>query len=490
MAQSSFKKQVLSLTASRFIDYGMQFLVPMMLARVFRPNDYGQYMLLWLVVNTALTVTTLHMPQSLLYFLPHSRTETEKVRHILNTILFLIMTGLLASCIVNPWVPLLPERFVVAGEHAWVVPALVFLWTVSQLTDIVPTAEERIGWQAFAVISLSAIRGLLITGIAWYFQDIGLVFTGLVAFATIKIGVFLVYLLTYHPLVNWGIDRKLLCSQLDYSIPFGIGAGLFMLRIQADQWIVAVLFSAGEFSLFVIGAYLGPLLTVIRESVNSVLLPKLSRLQAEGDREAVIELSRTSNIHMAFILFPLLVWFFIFSGDVIEVVFSSVYRDASTVMRIYILSYLTMTFEVNNLFRVLGGGRYSIYLSLGLLVPAVSTSFWGGITYGLWGAALGAAVVTYIGETLKLKYVARQLAVSVARVVDWQSWAILFTASIVAGVFAHETIERFSGHIQGAFLRSVLGAGIIAAVYSLLVIVTRGSLFSAWFNMVRMRPAP
>jgi hypothetical protein len=203
----------------------------------------------------------------------------------------------------------------------------------------------------------------------------------------------------------------------------------------------------------------------------------------------VITLSRASNIQTAHILFPVLAWFFVFAGDIIEVIFSSVYRDAALVMRIYIFSYLTQTFEVNNLFRVVGGGRFSIYLSLGLLAPAVAVSFWGGGTFGLWGVALGAVVFAYVGETLKLKYVATQLAAPIARIVDWPTWGILFLASLVSGLLANYTMDYCADDVRWPFLRSVFGAGIIAMTYSMLVALARGSLLSWYFNMVRFRRA-
>jgi O-antigen/teichoic acid export membrane protein len=234
--------------------------------------------------------------------------------------------------------------------------------------------------------------------------------------------------------------------------------------------------------------YLGPFLTLIRESINSTVLPKLSRYHAEGEHEPLVELARKSNTHTALVLFPLLIWFFIFSGDIIEVIFSSVYRGAASVMQVFILSYLAQTFEANNLFRVLGGGRYSIYLSLGLLVPAIAVSYWGGVTFGLWGVALGALVVIYAGETLKLQYVARQLALPVARIVDWSSWRILFSASLIAGFFAYQTMEALGHSIQWPLFRSTLGAGIIAITYFMMIRVVRGSLLSTYVNMLRWRP--
>lgn len=490
MSNQSIKTQVLSLGAARVIDYAMQFALPMVLARVFAPAEYGQYMLLWLVVNTTLIVTTLHMPQSLLYVLPHSHSEGEQTRNALNTLAFLAATGFLAAAVVNPWIPLLPERFLSLKQHAWVMPVFVFLWTVSQLLDTLPTAEERIRWQCWAIIGLSGLRAGLLAGLAWFFQDMDLLFIGLILFACAKLLVLLTYLFAYHPIRNWGLDRTLLWAQLSYSIPFGIGAGLFLLRNQGDQWIAAYLFPAAEYSLFVIGMYLGPFLTLLRESINSAVLPKLSRSHAEGDIEKLLKLFRNSNTHSALILFPLLIWFFIFSADIIEVIFSSAYRDAAAVMRIFILSYLPQTFEANNLFRIVGGGRFSIYLSLGLLLPAFVVSYWGGTTLGLWGVALGSLVMTYSGESLKLRYVAQQLALTVADVVDWSTWLILLVTSLIAGFFAFQVIEILDYRIQWPLLRCALGAGVIGISYFLIIRIVRGSLLSIYINMFRFKPVP
>lgn len=488
MSHKSIKNQVLSLGAARLIDYCMQFVLPMVLARVFEPAEYGQYMLLWLVVSTTLIVTNLYMTQGLFYVLPHSRSENEKTHNVLNTLVFLAATGFLAAAAVNPWFPLLPERFVVLNAHAWVMPIFVLLWTACQLLDTLPTAEEHIRWHCWAIIGLSSFRAILLAWLAWFFRDIDVVFLGLVFFACIKLLVLLAYIFVYHPVRNWGVDRALLWAQLTYSVPFGVGSGLFLLRNQGDQWIAAYLFAPAEYSLFVIGMYLGPFLTLIRESINSAVLPKLSRFHAEGKREPLLELARKTNTHTALVLFPVLIWFFIFSGDIIEVIFSTVYRDAASVMRIFILSYLTQTFEVNNLFRIFGGGRYSIYLSLGLLVPAIAISYWSGVTFGLWGVALGALVVTYSGETLKLRYVARQLALPMGRIVDWSSWLILFVSSSIAGFFAYQTMEFLGHNIQWPLLRSALGAGVIAITYFIIIRVARGSLLTAYVNMLRFKP--
>ena len=489
MSHQSIKDQVLSLGAARLIDYGLQFVLPMVLARVFEPVQYGQYMLLWLVVNSSLIVTTLYMPQSLFYVLPHSRSDAEKTCNVLNTLLFLTITGLLAAVAVAPWFSLLPERFMTIGAYPWVLPVVVFLWTVSQLLDSLPTAEERIRWQCWSIIGLSGFRAALLAGLAWFFHDLNLLFLGLVFFAGIKILVLLAYFFIYHPMKNWTIDRTLLWAQLRYAVPFGIGGGLFMLRNLGDQWLAAYLFPAAAYSLFIIGMYFGAFLTLIRDSISSAVLPKLSRYHAEGKLAALLELSRNSNTHTALVLFPLLMWCFIFAADIIEVIFSAAYRDAAAVMRVFVLSYLTQTFEVNNLFKIVGDGRYGSYLLLGLLIPAIAISYWGGITFGLWGVALGALVVTYCGEPLKLRHVAGRLALPITRIVDWPSWLVLFTASSLAGFFAYQTIDLLVHGIQWPLFRVSLGGGIIAMSYFMMVRVVRGSLLLSYIDMLRFKAA-
>ncbi len=479
MSQQAIRHQVLSLGSARMIDYGLQFLVPIALARVFEPAEYGQYMLLWLVVNTSLIFTTLHMPQSLMYVLPHGHSDLERTRNVFNTLGFLVATGFLAAIAANPWFPILTERFIPQVHVGWVLPAVAFLWTISQLLDALPIAEERIRLQCWLIIGLAVFRASLLAGLAWMFQDMDIVFLGLFCFACAKVIVLVGYIIAHHPIGSWGTDRSLLWMQLKYAIPFGVGSGLFVLRNQGDQWIAAYLFSTAEFSLFVVGMYLGPFLTLIRESVNSAVFPKLSKYHADGDRAALLELSRNSNTQTALIVFPLLVWAFIFAADIIEVVFTQAYRDAASVMRIFILSYLTQTFEINNLFRVVGGsGRFSIYLSLGLFFPSTAMSYWGGMTFGLWGAGFGALAMTYSGEPIKVLYVIRQLAIPLADIVDWSSWRILFIASLVAGSFTYLMMEILGQSIQWPLVRCAIGAGVCTFFYVLLIRTLRRSLLN------------
>jgi O-antigen/teichoic acid export membrane protein len=482
----TLRRQIVSLGAARLIDYGLQFALPIAFARLFDPADYGRYRLLWLLVGTTLVFSVLNMPQSLFYFLPHGRSRREKAGWIGNAFGFLAVTGALAAAAVNPWWPLLPERFLVTGSSAWVVPAFVLAWTLGQLLDTLPNAEDRIGWQARAIVGLAFVRAVLLVGVAWVYRDMDRVFLALLAFAGLKLLVLAVYLLRFHPPRAFAPDFRRLTPQLRYAVPFGCAGGLFSLRNQADQWIVAHLFTVRDFAAFTTGITVGPLLSLLRESIiNPAVLPRLSRLHAEGQRAALLNLFRRANTATALILFPVLAWFFLCAEAIVGLLFTDAYRDGAAVMRVYLLSFATQTFEVNNLLRVYEGGPFSLRLGAWSFAPALALSYAGALQFGLWGAALGAVGMTWVGELVKLRHAARRAGTSARRVVDWRNWGALLYASLAAGVLAFEGLGVWRPASDLA--EAVIGGTVIALVYPLLIVALRPGLLGGFLRLPRWR---
>ena len=83
----------MSLGTAYAVDYGLQFLLPVVLTRALDPQSFGEYRLLWLAVSTLLIIAPMCMPQSLYYFLP--RSEGDRKRLYLNqTVIFMVVAGL------------------------------------------------------------------------------------------------------------------------------------------------------------------------------------------------------------------------------------------------------------------------------------------------------------------------------------------------------------------------------------------------------------
>ena len=163
---ASLERRALSLGSANAIDYALQFMLPMVLTRTLDPHAFGQYRLMWLAVMTLMVITPMCMAPSLYYFLPRSDRPTQRL-YINQTMLFLVGAGLLSAWALSAWNPLLPGKLeeVFAG-HGALVPAFVLTWVFASLLDVLPTAEERVGWQARAIVSLSALRAVSLSAAA------------------------------------------------------------------------------------------------------------------------------------------------------------------------------------------------------------------------------------------------------------------------------------------------------------------------------------
>ena len=93
-------RRALSLGAANALDFAMQFLLPVVLARCLDAEAFGQYRLLWLAVGTVMAVANLAMPATLYYYLPRSDGATKRL-YINQTLLYLGLAGLLAAWAVS-----------------------------------------------------------------------------------------------------------------------------------------------------------------------------------------------------------------------------------------------------------------------------------------------------------------------------------------------------------------------------------------------------
>ncbi|MGZ5038991.1 MAG: hypothetical protein ACXWGT_19745, partial [Usitatibacter sp.] len=62
-SQASLERRAVSLGTAYALDYGLQFLLPMVLTRALDPHSFGEYRLLWLAMSTLLVIMPMCMPQ-------------------------------------------------------------------------------------------------------------------------------------------------------------------------------------------------------------------------------------------------------------------------------------------------------------------------------------------------------------------------------------------------------------------------------------------
>jgi O-antigen/teichoic acid export membrane protein len=473
---SGLGRRALSLGAANALDTALQFLLPVVLVRCLSPEAFGEYRLLWLAVGTVMAILTQAMPGSLYYYLPRSDAAGRRL-YINQALVFLAAAGLLAAWAVSAWNPWLPHKVAALSRHEWVVPAFVLLWVIASLLDLLPTVEERTGWQVRATIGLSALRTVSLAAAALLTRELGPVLLALFAFVALKVAVLLAYVARYHGLRGPWLRWRALAAQLAYVAPFGAASALYSLRTQADQWVAAALYAVGQFAAFSIGALLAPLLNVLRLSVSHAYLPSMSRLQAAGDLRGMLALNARANAMVGALAYPMLAGAFAFAEEIVAVVYTPAYLEAAPVMRVYILGLAALVIELASVTFLLQRGAFVLRLGIAALVVSVAVS-WAGARYGgLAAAAAGSVLAAYLDLAFTLRCVAQRTGVPLRRLQDWRTLGLLLLSALLAAALAWSVVSRELA-AAAAPLRLLAGAALTAAGYGALLLLLgwRGGL--------------
>jgi O-antigen/teichoic acid export membrane protein len=460
-------QRALLLGAANAFDVALQFLLPVVLVRCLDADAFGEYRLLWLVAGTVLGVATLAMPQSLYYYLPRS-DATAKRLYVNQTLAFLAVAGLAAAWAVSSWNPLLPEKLRHLARHEFILPAFIVLWVVASLLDMLPTAEERVRWQAQATVSLAVLRAVSLSLAAVLTRELGPVLVVLLAFVAFKVLLLLVYVARYHGLRGPVLRPGAFADQLRYAAPFGAAGALYILRTQSDQWVAAALFPLGLFAAFSIAAVLGPLMNLFRQSVNYAFLPVMSRRHAVGDIAGMLALNSRGNIMVGALVFPLFALAFVLAEDLVTLVYTAAYLDAAPVIRVCIVGIAALAIELSSVTLLLRQSVFVMLVNVMALVLAVSLNWVAALNIGLAGAALGTVAVIYLDRFVTLWRISRIAGIPIRRLQDWTTLALLLAFAMLSALLAWGTIAGVLA-ASGPLVRILVGAAVLAAAYAVLV---------------------
>ncbi len=456
--------RALSLGAANAFDFAIQFLLPVVLTRCLDAAAFGEYRLLWLVAGTVVAVATLAMPASLYYYLPRSDVPAKRL-YVNQTLIFLVLAGLVSAWAVSTWNPWLPAKLHDLARHEVVLPAFILLWIVASLLDVLPTAEERVKWQAKATVSLAVLRAVSLSLVAVVTHELGPVLLVLLAFVAFKVALLVGYVARFHGLRGPVLRWSALVDQLQYAAPLGAAGALYGLRTQADQWVVAALFPLGLFASFSIAAVLGPLMNLFRQSVSYAFLPTMSRREATGDTAGLLELNSRGNIMVGALVFPLFAFAFVFADELVTIVYTATYLDAAPVIRVYIVGIAALVVELSSLTMLLRQAVFVMALNAIALILAVALDWYAAVHIGLAGAAVGGVIVIYIDRMATLWRISLLTGVPIRRMQDWKSLALLVCFAALAALLAWGMVALFFP-AGGPLVRVLVGGATLASAYA------------------------
>ena len=320
-------------------------------------------------------------------------------------------------------------------------------------------------WQAKAMIGLAALRAVALSLAAYLTRELEPVLLVLLAFVAFKVVLLLGYVAQYHGLRGPFLRPSAFSDQLRYAAPIGAAGALYGLRLQADQWVAAALFSVGMFASFSIATVLGPLVHLCRHSVFHAFLPSMSRLQAAGDIPRMLDLKSRANVMVGALVYPLLAFAFVFAEEIVTVIYTATYVDAAPVMRVCIVGYAALVVELTSILQLLRQGAFTIRVGLIALILSVALSWFSAHPFGLAGAAAGSVTAIYFDLIATLRQVSLRTGVPLRRLQDWRALGLLILLAALAAGFAWGVTHLYLS-ASGPLVRLIVGGAFLAAAYA------------------------
>jgi O-antigen/teichoic acid export membrane protein len=257
--------------------------------------------------------------------------------------------------------------------------------------------------------------------------------------------VLLLYLNAVYPGFWSAFNRAVLRTQASYALPLGLSSLVLKFQNDLPHYFVAHIFGASAYAVFAVGVFNLPLIGLLRESVGSVMLPRISRLEHEQDARQIVDLVARVARKLALFYFPMYVFLLVVGREFVTVLFTNRYEASWPVFAVYLTVIPLGVIVLDPLTRAFAEQRYFL-LKLRLVLFAAML-----LVFALWMNRLG-----LIG-TVGVMVAVQALGTFAAGARLWQ----------VMGLRAADA-KRFG--ILGRIGRDALVAGAASAAVRLLIL--------------------
>lgn len=291
-------------------------------------EQYGLYKQAFLVISTAMTLLPLGVPNSAYYFLP--RETTRRRETVLNIMLFLVTLGLAAggALVLDP--AILTAIFdgpQLAPYAPWIGTTILF-WITGAFLDVVPIANGEIRLASAFIVGIQASRALIFVGAVLLFGTLRSLLAAAILHGVVQTVVLICYLESRFPGFWRAFDARMLRRQLSYALPLGAAGVLMIVQTDLHNYFVSNHFGPALFAVYSIGTLQLPLMGLLQEATNSVLIPRVSTLEKSGDHAEIVYLIARAARKLAAVYFPVYAFLMVAGREFIRVLFTARFAES------------------------------------------------------------------------------------------------------------------------------------------------------------------
>ena len=386
------------LTVAKMVGFAFSMALPLLVARRMDPEQVGIYKQVFLVVGTALNILPLGFHMSAFYFLPRERDKQREA--VLNVVLVITAAGLLGCGLLYFFPSLLTAIFYQPQmvQYAPLIGVTILLWIVGSFLETIPVANEEIRLATVLIIGIQASRAIVFVTAAAVFGTVQSLIYAAIIHGSIQTAVLFWYLQSRFPGFWHSFDWTMLRRQLSYAIPLGAAAVLFTFQSDLHNYFVSNRFSPAMFAVYAFGTLQLPLMGLILEATNSVLITRVSTLQQQNESREIILLTARAARKLAAVYFPVYAVLMVVGPEFIRFFFTNRYAASWPVFAVNLTMLPVNILLLDPIFRAHSSERFFLLrLRIGIMLVQALVLFLWTVPLGLVGV-ISVVVATNISE--------------------------------------------------------------------------------------------
>jgi O-antigen/teichoic acid export membrane protein len=269
--------------------------------------------------------------------------------------------------------------------QAGLIATVVVLWTVGSFLEIAPVALQDVRASTVLIITSQFSKTLLLLGAA---VTVGTVRSLLIAAlfqGLAQIALMSGYLHRRFPHFWRSFDLELLWKQAGYALPLGGSGLLYRLQNDVHHAFVSNAFGPAAYAVYAVGVFKLPLLGLFRESIGSVVLPRINELESRNRLRQILELVAVAARKLALVYFPIYGFLMVTGRDLIEVLFTRQYIDSWPIFAVSLSVWPFGVIVMDPVTRAHGERYFFLALRLGICVALVLVLWQHAAALGLLG---------------------------------------------------------------------------------------------------------
>jgi O-antigen/teichoic acid export membrane protein len=444
----SILRPALLLLSGRTLAFVATFFIPVVLARIFDPAEFGTYKQLFLIQSTVYLIAQFGMATSLYYFLP--KDPAEAGRYVANSVVFLGLAGfagmaalILAAPSVGRWL----SNAELSRYLPWI-GLYLFLTMLASMLEIVLISRGRYLWASasYALSDLGRAAGFILP--ALLFRNLEWLLAGATVVAFLRVVVTVLYFRREFR-GSFNLDRKILRTQLAYALPFAAAVLVEILQGSIPQYTVSYLYDPAIFAVFAVGCLQIPLVEFAAGPTSDVMMVRMQQSLAAGRRHEILGLWHDATWKLALLFFPLAALAMISAPQIINGLFTHKYAASAPLFAAWTTLILFSTFQVDGVMRVFAQNRFLLVLNLMRLAVIGLLIRWFLREFNLLGGVLVVLLATLLFKAAALIRMKRLMEASFAELLPWRELAALLgTSAISAGSAWITRAEVLKSHLS------------------------------------------